>query len=476
MSQRFLRTMRSGAFLLLLAALGGAATGPAAVRADSAQGQGPQKETPPAPGPPKGFTVPPRTTIPLPNGLQLTLVPYGHIPKAAVVLEVRTGLIDEGPDDVTLSSVVADMLLEGTTTRSAQDISRQAADMGGSLSANAGDERTTIGGEVLSDFADRFVTLIADVARSPRVAPADLKRILDKHARDNAIALASPQSQAQKKFNEMMYGSHPFSHTFPAEATLRGFTVERVRAFHGRNFGAARARLYVSGVFDAAKVEQAARSALGTWPAGAPPTVNPPAVAGRRAVALVDRPKSQQSSIWLGVPVQDPAGPDWIRLGVTDALLGGAFVSRITVNIREDKGYAYSPYSVLSADKGSAIWVEIADVTTAVTGKALTEILKEIERLRAEAPPAQEVEGIRNSLAGTFVIRNSSRLGLIGQLRFVDLHGLGDAYLSTYVKNVFAVSPEDVRVTAAKYLDPAKASIAIVGDRRAVEPQIASLR
>src|SRR5262245_36402881 len=92
------------------------------------------KEKPPAPGTPKNYRVPPRQSFTLPNGLQVTLVPFGRVPKTAIELEVRTGIIDQGPNDISLSAVTSDMLLEGTTTRSAQDISRQAAEMGGSVS------------------------------------------------------------------------------------------------------------------------------------------------------------------------------------------------------------------------------------------------------------------------------------------------------------------------------------------------------
>ena len=151
-----------------------------------------QKETPPAPGTPKNFRVPPRRNFTLPNGLQVTLVPFGRVPKVAVELEVRTGIIDQGPNDVSLSAVVGDMLLEGTTTRTAQDISRQAAEMGGSVSAVPGSEVVAISGEVLSDRATAFIPLLADVVMNPKFDEADLKRTLDKHSRNNAIALSSP--------------------------------------------------------------------------------------------------------------------------------------------------------------------------------------------------------------------------------------------------------------------------------------------
>ena len=435
-----------------------------------------RKETPPAPGTPKDFRVPPRRTFTLPNGLQVTLVPFGRVPKVAIELEVRTGIIDQGPNDIALSAVMSDMLLEGTTTRTAQDISRQAAEMGGSVNVTPGSEVVAIGGEVLSDRGSAFIPLLADVVLNPRFDEADLKRTIDKHARDNAVALASPGTLAQKRFREIMYGSHPFANVFPPEEMLRGFTVARVRDFHTRNFGARRSRLYVSGVFNSREMEQAIRDAFGGWAEGPAPTENPPVITARRQVDVVDRANSVQSSIWMGLPVADPSHADWVKMNVTDALLGGAFGSRITSNIREDKGYTYSPGSFIWTRKKASMWVETADVTSNVTGASLTEIFREIDRLRTEAPPQAELDGIKNNLAGVFTVQNSSRFGLINQLQFVDLHGLGDDYVTNYVKNILAVTPEDVRATAEKHIDPQKISIAIVGTKRDIEKQLGDVK
>jgi zinc protease len=435
-----------------------------------------RKETPPAPGTPKNFRVPPRRNFTLPNGLQVTLVPFGRIPKVAVELEIRTGIIDQGPNDISLASVMSDMLLEGTTTRSAQDISRQAADMGGSVNVTPGSEVIAIGGEVLSDRANAFIPLLADVVLNPKFDEADLKRTLDKHARNNAIALSSPGTLSQKRFREIMYGSHPFANVFPPEEMLRGFTVERVKGFHTKNFGARRSRLYVSGVFNASEVEKAIRDAFGSWAEGPAPTENPPVITAKRQIDVIDRANSVQSSIWMGLPVADPSQADWVGMNVTDALLGGAFGSRITTNIREDKGYTYSPGSFIWTRKKASMWVETADVTSNVTGASLTEIFKEIERLRTEAPPAAELDGIKNNMAGVFTVQNSSRFGLINQLQFVDLHGLGDEYVTNYVKNVLAVTPEDVRSIAERHLDPQKISIAIVGTKKDIDKQLGDVK
>jgi predicted Zn-dependent peptidase len=431
-----------------------------------------QKETPPAPGTPKAFRVPPRTTFMLPNGMRVTLVHYGLVPKVAVNLQLRTGGIDEAAEEVQLSGLTADMLVEGTTTRTGADISRQAAEMGGSLTAGSSDDAVTIGGEVLSESADRYIALLADVVLHPRFDAADVERLRANRVRDNAIAQSQPGQIARARFRGMIFGDHPYGRVFPTEAMLTGYTAEKVRGFYARNYGAKRANLYVSGVYDTRKVEAAIRAAFRGWGSGAPPTVHPPTPVARRQVELIDRPDAVQSSFRVGLPVADPSSPDWIRLNVTDAILGGTFGSRITSNIREDKGYTYSPFSFIGSWPKTGLWVEVADVTTNVTGPSLKEIFYEVDRLRNEAPPEKELAGVKNNMVGVFTLQNSSRYGVIGQLQFVDQYGLGDTYLSNYVKNVLAVTPAQVQQTANRYIDPSRMTITVVGDKKVVESQL----
>jgi predicted Zn-dependent peptidase len=174
--------------------------------------------------------------------------------------------------------------------------------------------------------------------------------------------------------------------------------------------------------------------------------------------------------------VLDPRSPDYLRLLVTNTLLGGYFSSRITTNIREAKGYTYSPRSVVSVRAGAAgYWAETADVTTAVTGAALGEILKEVDRLRAEAPSAAELAAVQSFLAGDFLLRVSSREGLLERLRFVELHGLPPSWLEDFTRAVRAVTPEDVERMAKTFLDPARMTVVVVGDRARVEQQLKPL-
>ena len=432
-----------------------------------------EKQAPPPAGTPKDFALPKPTRITLPNGLAVTMVPFGQVPKVTVRLVVAAGNADEAKNEVWLADLAGRMLEEGTAKRPADVLARELAAMGGELGVAVGPDRTNITTDVLAERGPEAVRLIAEVAREPRFPESELGRVKAALVRDLAIQKSTPQAQAQERFREVIYGDHPYGRLFPTEAMLTGYTLEQVRAFHKARFGAARARLYVAGVFDAPAMEQAIRDAFGTWEAGSrAPVAAPPAVAAGRRLAVLDRPGAPQSTIYLGLRVPDPSQKDWLALQVADSLLGGSFASRITTNIREQKGYTYSPFSSVNPHVRDAHWVQIADVTTGVTGAALKEIFSEIERLRREAPAAAELRGIQNNLAGTFVVQNSSRQGLISQLAFVDLHGLGDDYLTNYVKRVMAVTPGDVRRVVTDYLKPEQMALVVVGDRKTIDSQL----
>jgi predicted Zn-dependent peptidase len=434
--------------------------------------QAPKKQSPPAPAEPKNFAVPAGRTFKLDNGLAVTLVPYGTIPKVTVRLGVRTGNVDEKSSEVWLSDLTGAMLTEGTATRTATQIAEDAARMGGSIDVNVTEDRTDIGGDVLSEFGPDMVALVADVVRNPKLPDAELARLKTDRLRDLSIAKSQPRPIAQEKFRAVLYGDHPYGRLFPTEEMLKGYTPAQVRDFWDKNYGAARSHLYVAGRFDDAAVEAAVRKAFADWKKGAPPAEKPPSPKSERAVYLIDRPGAVQSTIDLGMPVIDPSKADWDALSLTNTLLGGSFASRITSNIREQKGYTYSPNSQISNRYRDAYWVEVADVTTNVTGPALKEILGEIDRLQAEPPTQAELRGFQNYRAGTFVLQNSSRPGIIGQLEFVDLHGLPADYLNGYVKRVYAITPQQVQDMARKYIQDDKATIVIVGDKKVIEDQV----
>lgn len=432
------------------------------------------KELPPPGGEPKDIVLAEPVRFELDNGLQVALLPFGTAPKATVYVAIAAGGLNEG-DQTWIAAMTGDMLKEGTENYTALQLAERAGAMGGGLGIGTGDETTTVFLDVLEEHAADAVALVAEVLRRPTFPASELERIQRDYLRNLAVQKQQAQAQAGQAFSHLLYGDHPFGAGWPSEAQLAGYTIDDVRSFYAGNFGAQRTRVYVAGRFDAAAVEKAIRDSFGDWAPGPAPVVNVPEDPDAPGLELIDRPGAPQATIRLGLKTIDPSHPDWTKLAFTNTLLGGFFSSRITANIREDKGYTYSPRSSLTTHYRDAYWAQAADVSIEHTGASLSEIYGEIDRLRAEVPGDEEVERVRNYTIGNFILGNASRFGILGQIAYIDFHGLPPEYLTRYAERVGAVTGEDVRAMAREYLVPEDMSLAVVGDLGQVRPQLETL-
>ncbi len=440
--------------------------------AASALAQSPAKETPPAPAPPRDFALPAPKQFTLDNGLRVTLVNYGNTPKVDLGLFVAAGNSYETANEVWLGDLTAQLMREGTTTKTGAQVSKAAAQMGGQVEIDVGVDTASVTGSALSEFAPDLAKLVADLALHPKFPASELDRLKADNLRRLSIAKSSPQQMALEKFREVVYDKHPYGRVFPTDAQIKGYTLAQAKSFYDANWAASRARLYVVGRFDAASMEAAIRSAFASWRKGSMSHPAPPNPRADRAVYIVDNPAAVQTTLIVGLPTIDASHPDAIALSVTNSVLGGYFSSRMTSNLRESKGYTYSPFSQVSNRYRDATWAQNADVTTAVTGASLKEIFLEIDRLQAEAPTEVELESAKNYMLGTFVLRNSDRAGIIAQVEFINFHGLPADYLNTYIGKVRAVTPAQVQQMTQKYIDDTKTAIIAVGDKKLIEDQV----
>jgi zinc protease len=431
-----------------------------------------QKQAPPAGGTPKDFTLPAKNIKSLQNGMKATVVQYGSVPKVNVNLVIKTGNVHETADQVWLADLLGKLLKEGSANMNFAAISRKVAAMGGDINVSVGPDQTTLSGSVLSEYASDLIAIFGDMITQPSFPASEIERLKNDLKRQLAVQQQQPQSQASEKFFKTIYPDHPYGRYFPTEEMLTSYTIDMVKDFYKNNFGAKRSVLYVVGKFDEAKVLSAFEKTFSSWSPG-PEVSFPPATTAKQAgpVALIDRKGAPQTTLILGLPTLTPKDPDYVALEVTNSLLGGSFGSRITSNIREDKGYTYSPRSVVQTRKDAAVWYEQADVTTEHTGASLAEIAKEIERLQKENPTKEELEGIQKYEAGLFVLRNSTPGGIINQLNFIDLQGLDDSYLTNRVKNIYSITPEMVSKMAKDHLQYENMTLVMVGDKAAIEKQ-----
>jgi len=432
-----------------------------------------QKQTPPEGAPAKPFNLPANETYALPNGMKVTLVPYGIIPKATVSVAVDAGRLNERRDRIGVSDLTGDLFKEGTATLTSQQLAESAARMGSTLDVSTGSDQTEFSVDVLQEFAPDAVRLLGDVLQHPRFPESEVPRLKNDFLRKIALQLSEPQTIAEMRFRKLLYGDHPYGTILPTEDEAKKLTLQDVQEYYQANYGAQRSHIYVAGKFDLAAVRKAIAETFGDWARGPAKFENVPSAKPNHVLELTDRPGAPQSTMIAGLPVTSPGSPDAIPLGVTNALLGGAFNSRITANIREQKGYTYSPYSEIARHYHTAYWAQHADITTQFTGPSLKEIFGEIDRLQKEPPSALELKGIQAYLSGLFVIRNSSRQALISQLQFVDFQGLGEDYLKSYVPKVNAVTTGDVQNMAVKYIKPEEMTIVVVGDKAKISDQLA---
>ncbi|MGB5499633.1 MAG: pitrilysin family protein [Maribacter sp.] len=431
-----------------------------------------EKELPPVGGEPKDFKLPVKEVIKYDNGLTLVLVPYGSIPKSTIRFNIKTGNINEKENQVWLSDLMADLLEEGSTTKSAKQIADEMASMGGNLNISVGVHASSISSSVLYEFAPNAIELMADVLKNPKWPVEELDRLKDDMKRNLAVSLSRPRAQATRDFFAEIYPDHPYGRYYPTDEMIDSYSVEDIKQFYEQNFGAQRTTIYVAGNFDKDKVKAAVENTMLDWRAGMEsnyPIANP---VTSNTIKIIDRPNAPQSTIYYGLPVIDPSNEDYIALDITNSILGGSFASRITSNIREDKGYTYSPRSSIQDNYKSGVWYESADVTTEHTGASLSEIQKEIEKLQNEPPSKEEMEGIINYESGIYVLQNSTPNGIIGQLIFLDTHDLDESFLTDKVKNMHAITPEKVQEMTKKYIRPEKMTLIVVGDKIKIENQL----
>ena len=278
-----------------------------------------QKQTPPEGSAPKSFSVPASETYVLPNGLKVTLVPYGIIPKAAVGLAVDAGSMNEVKARVGVASLTGDLFKEGTVTLTSKQLAEATAQMGSALAISVGDDQSRFELDVLQEFAPDAVKLLADVVEHPLFPESELARLKNDAARRIALQLSQPQTIAEIRFRKLIYGDHPYGTVLPTEDDVKKLGLQDAKDYYSSNFGAQRSHLYVAGKFDKVAVKKAIDESFGSWSKGPVRYESVPSTTARRQLDVIDRRDAPQSTLKLGLVVAPATSPDAIPLGVTNA-------------------------------------------------------------------------------------------------------------------------------------------------------------
>jgi zinc protease len=428
----------------------------------------------PAVGPERQFTPPPRAEKTLANGLRVVAVRYPTVPKVTVVLTIQSGLAVDPADKAGLAQFVADAVQEGTATRDSRKIREEIFAMGASLTAAAGQDTSSFTIRGLADTMPAMLALLSDVIRNPTFPQQEIDLLKANTAQGLQAQLASPQYLANRSFRQTLFGPHPYARTGPTLESVKNIDRPGIVEYHQTYYRPNNAFVVVSGDVTPDAAFAAVEKAFAAWTRGTvppPPTPPVPSLDGRKVV-FVQRPNSVQSSISVGNFTIRRSDPRWIVMNVANQIYGAAFDSRLIRNIREEKGYTYSPQSIFQAMGQAGLYRAVADVRNEVTGPTLKEIYAEIDKLRAEGPSEQELDNTKTYARGLFVIQNATQNGFANTLNTMYSFGLPKDYPETFQKTVAGLSTEAVKTGAQMLLGSEDSVIVVVGDWAQVKDQL----
>jgi zinc protease len=411
----------------------------------------------------------------LPGGLTLWLVKRPGIPRLTAVLATRGGTAADPPGREGVAQVLADTLKEGTTTRTSKRIAEELQSVGGEIASSASDDAILLTVDGLSSGAATLLEILADVAQHASFPPAEVELAKNNAIQGLLAREATPEFLADKAFARAVYGDHPYRVVAPTRETLGLVTPELLKAEFARRFRPERSLLVVVGDLDPAAVSPLlARSFAGWKGAGeAPPGTPPSPGAGARRIYVVNRPGSVQSLILTGRPTVTATDPAYYSLLVANTIFSGSFSSRLVKNIREDKGYTYSPRgAVVARQEGGLVRVR-ADVRNEVTAASTLEIFYELDRMGATSPTADELSRAKRYQAGLYLLRNQIQGAVARTLATNWVNGLPPQALGEFVTRINAVGADEVRKAGQSFYPSVTQTVVVVGDEAKIKAEMA---
>lgn len=418
---------------------------------------------------------PKRVKSKLANGLEIVLVESHTIPRFHGSLYFRSGNAAVSHLAPGLADMTATMVRTGTTKRASRQIEEHLRRLGADLSSSAGQDTSAISFAGLSEFAEPLLGLVNELAREASFPEAEFERERRQKLEEVKLERTQPGFLASEKLRKVLFGEHPYAKISPSEEQVAAYKVTELQTIYRQAYTPENGLMLLVGDFDPQAMLTTIEKVFGSWSGKKPaaPSAPSPAYPRNRNVYLVHVPGAVQTQILAGCHSITRKNPDWVKLGLTNSLYGGAFNSRLVMNIREAKGYTYSPRSAVTPLQQHGYFSVSAAVRNEVVAASLTEIFYEIDKLRSLPVPDAELADAQNYLSGVFSMGLATQDGLLSQIATVALNDLPDDYLETYRAKVRAVTPADLQATAQKYFDSANMQIVVVGDRSKIETQAA---
>jgi len=417
---------------------------------------------------------PPFNTFTLDNGLHVIFVEQHEVPELRLELFVYGGDAATPTDKHGLADFMAELLTKGTAIRTAAQIAQRIESVGGAVNSNASLEWTSLSVQALSSDDRLAFNLLDDMARHSTFPQHEFDVIKDQTLTFLEQDAVNPDTLANHQFGRIAYVGHPYGN-YTTQETVNNITRDDVIEFYNTTYKPNNALLVIVGDITPDEARAQTERVFNGWQAGDVSDFldYPEAQVGDTSVIyLVDRPDSEQATIQIGNKGIDARNPDRYALIVANAALGGGASSRLSSNVREDKGYTYGISSRFGRPNDTSTFRVLSDVDQAHAGDASREILQELETLRTEPMSDDELAATKGLLIGNFALSIEDPGDFASQLSTRYLTGVPIDELNTYLQKLSEITPEEVQTAAAKYIDTEHPIIVVVGDAKVVKPQL----
>ena len=415
----------------------------------------------PEPGPAPEIQIGDVESFTLKNGMKVFVVENHKLPRVTFSLLLDNDPVLEG-ENAGYVSMMGQLLRTGTTSRSKAELDKDIDFLGAYLSTSS----SGVYASSLKKYADEIMEIMADVVLNPSFPESELEKLKKQTIsalaanKDDANAIASNVSQVLRYGNNHPYGE------ITTEETVANIDLNEIKVYYNTYFKPNKAYLAVVGDINKQEAEKLVKKHFAKWEKGNVPTAEYPIPKApeETVVAFVDRPTSVQSVINITYPIElKPGHPDVIKSTVMNQILGGAFSSRLNMNLREEHGYTYGATSSLSSDELVGSFSASSSVRNEVTDSAIVEFLHELNDIGKSNVTADELQNVKNYITGSFARSLENPQTIANFAINIDRYDLPEDYYTNYLKKIAAVSLEDVQEMAEHYIKPDNAFIIVVG-------------
>jgi zinc protease len=420
---------------------------------------------------PKRVSVVERT---LDSGLRVVAVRRPSVPMVELRLVIPA--FSTKPTHLARSMLMAGTMLTGTSTHDRLSLATAAGELGAELNVNIDADRVLIATSALSTGLPALLGLLAEVLTDAQYPSDEVSGDRNRLAERIRVSKSQAGTLAADALAGRLAPNHPYGRTLPSEEQIQATTARQLRALHDALVRPNGATLVLVGDLSPARALAAVEKAFAGWsgtPAVSKPVPVP--VVGNRPMLIVDRPGSVQTSFRFGGPAVGRHDPAYPALQLANLAFGGYFSSRWVENIREDKGYSYSPRSMIDHGKLGSTFEAVADVSTEVTSDAVLETLYELGRIASRPITDKELDSVQQYAVGSLALSTSTQGGLATQLTALLLDGLDVDWLISHPTRLLKVDADQIAEVAARYLAPRRLVSVAVGDAETITEPLAAV-